>query len=150
MSEYLQILVLVITGIALVWFGFNIIFGHRARVRDIDRRTQLVRRLRRRQPKKDQDTIDFDGERQACPICGTKLKRGELVKTHAFPSVSGSKDRLMHIEGCTYCLNGDLKRNCPICRIPIAKNEILIARVFERTNRHNHVHIVGCIRCRRQ
>ena len=153
MLGYLQILVFVIFGIALLWFGFNLFIGQWAKIRtavkeyDNGHRNNKDGKIQKQQSS---DGSAFPVDPQACPICSTKLNRGELVKTHAFPSVTGGVDRLMHILGCAYCVEGDLERKCPVCGKFVGKNEFLVARIFERSHRRNHVHILGCIHCRRR
>jgi hypothetical protein len=135
MLEYLQILAFVMIGIALLWFGFTLFIGQWAQMR-IERAG--------RPPKKGEP-----GDPQICPICSSKLIRGDLVKTLAFPSITGGKDRLMHIRGCAYCIDGALKRSCPVCGVALSVTDILVARIFERPHRRAHVHIIGCNKCRR-
>jgi len=137
MQDYFQLLALVIAGVALLSFGFTFFLGQWAKMRlgQIDRLSKPAR--------------DSSNDFQACPICSSKLKKGDLVKTLAFPSITGGKDRLMHIRGCMYCMNGQLSRNCPICGVSLGLEDILVARIFERPNRRAHVHITGCNKCRR-
>ena len=89
------------------------------------------------------------GEPQVCPVCSSRLNKGDLVKSLAFPSITGGKDRLMYIRGCYYCLFEDLPRRCPVCGINLDDDDYLIARMFERSNRHNHVHVMGCNNCKK-
>jgi hypothetical protein len=74
-----------------------------------------------------------------------------LVKSAVYPPVKGT-DRLMHIMGCPFCLEGAAekrrRRICPVCHKPIGDGEYLFARVFERPGK-SHVHVLGCINCRR-
>jgi hypothetical protein len=135
MWEYLQILSLIIIGLVLLWFGFTFFVRQWAKIR-------LERASRVPKP-------ENTGDPQICPICSSKLIRGDLVKTLAFPSITGGKDRLMHIKGCAYCIDGAVKRSCPICGVSMSITDILIARIFERPHRRAHVHIVGCNKCRR-
>jgi hypothetical protein len=135
MQEYVQLLMIVIAGVALLSFGFTLFIGQWAKMRS----------SRDDRPQGEKSSSEF----QACPICSTKLKKGDLVKTLAFPSITGGKDRLMHIRGCAYCINGGMARNCPICGASLGLEDILVARIFERPNRRAHVHIVGCNKCRR-
>jgi hypothetical protein len=141
MGSYLQILAFVIIGIILLRFGYSLIFGRWAALfgggNAYSRRHKLHK------------VALAPGDPQACPICSAKLERGELVKTLAFPSITGGKDRLMHIRGCLHCIDGDLGRFCPVCGIPLSINDILIARIFERPERRPHVHVLGCNHCRR-
>ena len=152
MQDYVQILILVIAGVALLWFGFNILIGHLTRVRELNWRYKPEKMLKQHYKHSHSHTHGNQrgapGEPQVCPICSTKLYKGQLVKTNAFPSITGGKDRLMHIKGCSYCINGDLERRCPVCKKVISTNDILIARIFERPNRRSHVHIVGCSKCK--
>ena len=135
MGDFLQVLAFVIIGVALLWFGFTMLMGHLAK-RRLDAASRPL-------PQKDPT------DPQSCPICSSILKKGQLVKTLAFPSITGGKDRLMHIRGCIYCINGSLERKCPVCGISLDISDVLIARIFERPNRKPHVHITGCNKCRR-
>jgi hypothetical protein len=84
-----------------------------------------------------------------CPICLFKMESGEMVKTKAFPPLTpDSKDRLMHIQGCVYCMDGKRERICPVCGKTISVKDFLIARIFDRSIRRSHVHVLGCTQCR--
>jgi len=84
-----------------------------------------------------------------CPVCSSQMDRSDMVKTIAFPPITpNSKERLMHILGCYYCMDGRRERLCPVCGKTIGLDDFLIARVFARTNGHSHVHVVGCTLCR--
>jgi hypothetical protein len=84
-----------------------------------------------------------------CPICLFKMDSGEMVKTKAFPPLTpDSKDRLMHIQGCVYCMDGKRERICPVCGKTISVKDFLIARIFDRSIRRSHVHVLGCTQCR--
>jgi len=135
MQEYLQLLTFVIVGVALLSFGFTLFIGQWAKMRS----------NRDDWPREEKSSSEF----QACPLCSTKLKKGDLVKTLAFPSITGGKDRLMHVRGCAYCLNGGRGRNCPVCGVSLSLDDILVARIFERPHHRAHVHIIGCNKCRR-
>jgi len=135
MQDYVQLLTFVIVGVALLSFGFTLVMGHFGKMRL--NRDDL--------PKGEKSSSEF----QACPICSTKLKKGDLVKTLAFPSITGGKDRLMHVRGCAYCMNGGKERNCPVCGVSLSLEDILVARIFERAHHRAHVHIIGCNKCRR-
>ena len=139
MRDYLQMLIFVTIGISLLWFGYSLIMGQWSGIR---------RNMKYRFRRKVKGT-STPGDPQVCPICSSKLNKNDLVKTLAFPSVSGGRDRLMYIRGCVYCLSGHLERNCPVCGASLGENEILVARMFERTNRRSHVHVQGCTRCKR-
>jgi hypothetical protein len=137
MQEYLQLLTFVVVGVALLSFGFTLFVGHWGKMR-----------LNREDPLKGLSRVS-SSDPQSCPICSSKLKKGDLVKTLAFPSITGGKDRLMHIRGCAYCINGGIERNCPVCGVSLALDDILVARIFERPHHRAHVHIIGCNKCRR-
>ncbi|MDR2070346.1 MAG: hypothetical protein LBP81_02870, partial [Treponema sp.] len=85
------------------------------------------------------------GSPRSCPVCGLLLTRGELVKSSVFPDPGNGQGRLMHIEGCVYCLEGSRtgKRKCPVCGSPLNRDEMLFARMFEKPGR-SHVHVLGC------
>ena len=140
MSNYVQILIFVIIGVVLLWFGYNLFMGQlTAMHRNTKNRTQR---------RKVRATASADNN-QACPLCSTRLYEDDLIKTLAFPSVTGGRDRLMYIRGCVYCLTEDLARNCPVCGAALGEEEVLIARMFERPLRRPHVHVLGCTRCRK-
>ena len=137
MGHYVQALFLLIIAAMLLWFGYTLFFGIPAWGYGSERKR------RNPQPR----GMSFPGAPQTCPVCSTKLDGGELVKSLAFPSLNGGKDRLMHIKGCLYCLGGERKRVCPVCGCILQENDILICRMFERPRRP-HVHVLGCSRCR--
>ena len=141
MGEYIQVLVLVIAGIVLLWFGYSLFFGSLSPF--------YPGRFFWRNWKKKENIKGDVGDPQVCPVCSIKLERGELVKSVAFPSLTGGKDRLMYISGCFSCLNRNLPRQCPVCGSNLSVSDYLISRMFERSNRHNHVHVLGCNQCRR-
>jgi len=132
----MQILVIIVTGIVLLWFGYSLFFG----------RMPLFFSLFRKKKEQTKDK-GKPGDPQVCPICSIKLLKGELVKTFAFPS-GGGIDRLMYIRGCFSCLENNVPRRCPICKESMTIEDYLIARMFERPNRRNHIHVLGCNYCR--
>ena len=140
MRDYIQILTLVTVGVVLFWFGYSLLIGQFAGFR--------LGWLEWQKRKKFKTPRGAPGDPQVCPVCSTKLIKGYLVKSLAFPSLNGGKDRLLYIRGCVYCLEGDLQRVCPVCGDYLNQSDILIARMFERPRR-NHVHVIGCSKCRR-
>jgi hypothetical protein len=141
MGSYLEIVVMVVIGVLLLWFGYTLFFsvgGFHGLVFPKKQKRPL-----RKQPKGEA----LPGSPQTCPVCSARLDDGELVKSSAFPSFNG-KDRLMHLRGCVYCLEGGRPRICPVCGVHLKDNEILIARIFERPRRRSHVHVMGCSRCK--
>ena len=140
MISYLQILVFVTIGVFLLWFGYSLLIGQFAGIRLSW--LELQKRKNSRRPE------GLPGDPQVCPVCSAHLDKGQLVKSLAFPSLTGGKDRLMYISGCIYCLNGERSRVCPVCGEYLHDSDILVSRMFERPRR-NHVHVIGCSKCRR-
>jgi hypothetical protein len=140
MGDYIQVLALIVAGILLFWFGYSLFFGPMSPF----------------YPgwfpwskwgKKENDK-GTPGDPQVCPICSFKLDKGEKVKTLAFPSMSGGRDRMMYIRGCYTCLNNNVQRRCPVCGIELGLDDYLVARMFERSNTRNHIHVLGCNHCK--
>jgi hypothetical protein len=139
MGSFFQALVFVIIGVLLLWFGYNLFSGALNSAGG-------GRAAKPRKWKKDPQGEGFPGAPRTCPVWSARLGRGERVKSAAFPAM-GHLDRLMHIAGCPYCLEGDRERSCPVCGHILEEGEILIARMFEKPGR-SHVHVLGCSRCR--
>jgi len=138
MGSYLQILALVVFGIILLWFGYSLIFGRLSFIFSKNKKL-----------KKNDNHKGEPGDPQVCPVCSIRLERGAQVKTIAFPSFSGSKDRMMHIRGCISCLENGVPRRCPVCGIELSLSDFLIARMFDRPNKRSHIHVLGCNHCRK-
>jgi hypothetical protein len=134
----LPVLAFVFTGLALLWFGYTLFFRKGGPVS-----------LEKTGVKLGEAGEGWAGEAQSCPVCSARLENLQLVKSVAFPSLNG-RDRMMHIQGCVFCLGGKdpRPRTCPVCHSPLAKEEYLFARVFERPSRKPHVHVLGCRHCR--
>ncbi|MDR0289644.1 MAG: hypothetical protein LBI06_01760 [Treponema sp.] len=139
MQDFLQMLIFVIIAVALIWFGFTLFAGRFSKLYSDHKFHAWLR------DKPEKGTHP----NETCPICSSRLNRGDLVKTLAFPSITGGKDRLMHIKGCAYCIDGYLERKCPVCGTELDITDVLVARIFERPGRKAHVHIAGCNKCRR-
>jgi len=135
MGDFIQILALVIAGIVLLWIGYSLFFGKASPFYPYFFK------------KKQENLRGKPGDPQVCPICSMKLVKGDLVKSFAFPS-GGGTDRLMYIKGCFSCLEHDIPRRCPVCGKSMTLEDYLIARMFERPNRKNHIHVLGCNHCR--
>ena len=138
MGDMVQILIFIILGIVLLWFGYNLFFGH----------------LSPFYPylpwNKKKVIMGKPGDPATCPVCTMKMLRGELVKTFAYAGGSQTKDRIVNIKGCRSCLERDLPRRCPICRANLSIDDYLISRMFERNYQKNHIHILGCNKCRKR
>ena len=138
MGTLLQVFAFTLIGVILLYFGLTLFFAVPAGL------PVPVFRRRRRGPRP--KGIGIPGDSRTCPVCSAKLEKGERVKSSAFPSMGGT-DRLMHISGCCYCLEGDRSRICPVCGIILREGEFLVARLFEKPVR-SHVHVLGCTRCK--
>jgi len=68
MLGFLQILAFTIIGAVLLWFGFNLFVGQWARIRS---KHDQLKRLR------GAGSVD---DPQACPICSSRLNKGDLVR----------------------------------------------------------------------
>jgi len=137
MSGIIQILIYIIIGVVLFWFGYNLFFGHRSPFYPY--LPWNKKRIIMNKP----------GDPQTCPVCTMKMVKGDLVKTIAYAGSSQSKDRIVHIKGCVSCLEKNLPRRCPICRAKLSVSDYLISRMFERNYQKNHIHILGCNKCRK-
>jgi hypothetical protein len=140
MGNYIQVLTFVVIGIVLLWFGYTLLIGPLSGIRS----SWLQRKRAEAAPR-----TGSPGDPQVCPVCSMRLDKGGMVKSQAFPSITGGKDRLMYIRGCVYCLNGERLRLCPVCGASLGDNEILISRMFERPSSRSHVHVLGCSRCKK-
>jgi RNase P subunit RPR2 len=138
MGSYIQALALSIIGVFFLWFGFTLFFRNAF--------AGVAKTRRRRTPKRKTAT-GIPGAPRTCPVCSAVLARGERVKSTAYPSMGG-KDRLMHISGCTYCLEGDRVRSCPVCGAVLKPGDILVARMYDKPGR-SHVHVIGCSQCKK-
>ena len=87
MYMYLQILLLVIIGIILLWIGYTLFLSPISPF--------YPGWFPWKNWKKKENIRGEPGDPQVCPVCSIKMVRGELVKSVAFPSLSGGRDRLM-------------------------------------------------------
>ena len=140
MGMYIQILALVIVGIVLLWFGYTIFLSPVSPFYP-----GFFPFFNWRKPKEERGE---PGDPQVCPVCSLKMYKGELVKSLAFPSISGGRDRLVYIKGCFSCLEKDSNRRCPVCGSLLSVSDFLVSRMFERPGRKNHVHVLGCNKCK--
>jgi hypothetical protein len=100
----------------------------------------------RRHKSRSSQPAESDDNRRSCPLCGSKLERGERVRSVFYPSPG---DTLAEIHGCRYCdgPGATRPRRCPVCREIVPKTGYVIARVFKRPGK-THVHVLGCTGCR--
>jgi hypothetical protein len=137
MGSYIQALALSIIGVFFLWFGYTLFF----------RNALVGPRFRHRKNPKRKAATGFPGAPRTCPVCSAILAKGERVKSTAYPSMGG-RERLMHISGCAYCLDGDRVRTCPVCGAVLKPSDILVARMYDKPGR-SHVHVIGCSQCKK-
>jgi predicted RNA-binding Zn-ribbon protein involved in translation (DUF1610 family) len=139
MGMFFQILIFVIIGAFFLWLGYSLFFGRFSPIRLGTHRSNNEIDKEKGKP----------GEPQVCLVCSRKLVKGEHVKSFVFPSGSSKISRLVYVNGCTNCLNNDLVRECPVCGIDLHVSDYLAARMFERRDVKNHLHVLGCNHCRK-
>ena len=139
MGIFIQVWALIIIGIFLLWFGYTIFLSPLSPFYPGWFPWGLWK-LKREKGRPD--------DPQVCPVCSIRLFKGELVKSVAFPSLNMGIDRLMYIKGCYNCLNENVQRYCPICGSSLSIDDFLVSRMFERVGRKNHVHVLGCNKCK--
>lgn len=102
----------------------------------------------RRQENPEEISLPRKGRESPCPLCSTMLKPGERVHSVIYP---GKGDRLVEIYGCPYCYppNRAAPRYCPSCRRELVEDELVFARLFDKTGKI-HVHVNGCRVCMRR
>jgi hypothetical protein len=137
MGTYIHIFILIIGGILLFWLGYFLFLGPPSPFYPF-----LPWSKKKRHNGK-------PGDPQICPVCSMEMLKGDLIKTTAYPNSNGGIDRLMYIKGCYSCLENDLPRKCPICGAKLSLDDFLVSRMFERSFQKNHVHILGCNKCRK-
>lgn len=140
MGTIVQVLFFTFAGILLLWFGYTLFFA----LSGGDEESFPFKNAKGGRPKPKGEGVP--GAPRTCPVCSAKLDKNERVKSSAFPSLGGH-ERLMHISGCYYCLEGNRPRFCPVCGASLRADEFLIARMFEKPGR-SHVHVTGCTRCK--
>ena len=169
MGSYLKLLVFILIGLFLLWFIFSKFLRKKSHKNE-DRSIKLYKESippddtsgsggtpgsggapgsGAKPPLKKYKGTEDSGGLMICPICLFKMDNSEMIKTTAFPPLTkDSKDRLMHIHGCVYCIDGKRERICPVCGKTIGVKEFLVARIFDRSVRRSHVHVLGCTQCR--
>jgi hypothetical protein len=171
MGSNFKLLVLVLIGLLLLWFGYKlfIMLFKKNSQKDGNRSMKLYKESV--PPDSEQGSggepntggapsgakprlnpykgTANPGGLMICPICLFRMDNGEMIKTTAFPSMTAwDKDRLMHIHGCVYCMDGKRERLCPVCGKTLSLSDFLVARIFDRPHKRSHVHVLGCTQCR--
>jgi len=136
MGDFIQILLFVICGTILLSVGYYLFFGPMSPIYPY-------------LPWSKKKDFNIKKKDQICPVCLHVIARGDQLKTVVFPAKENSIDHIMHIKGCYTCLNTNVKRWCPVCRTNISKEDFLLARMFERSHTKNHVHVLGCTKCKK-
>ncbi|MBP7902178.1 MAG: hypothetical protein KA015_05125 [Spirochaetes bacterium] len=80
-----------------------------------------------------------------CIICGSRLKRGERLKSEKY---TVEDKTTVHIFSCPFCLEADdNKRKCPVCKRSLGRKEYLIGAMWKKDNGKNRLHVKGCVKC---
>ena len=87
----------------------------------------------------------------SCPVCLTKLKKGENLFSKVYGSSNQNNQRCI-INGCPHCFpvcEKGVERNCPVCGKAVSsKDGYLVARLFNKTeDGKKHVIVTGCNKC---
>ena len=99
-----------------------------------------------------------------CPLCATMLRKGQTVKSKVIEIATSSsgdkfaanrmgvKETIAHVFGCPYCwpYSSEHRRVCPFCKAELGQDDYVIARYFEKAQGRNHLHVLGCTRCRKK
>ena len=84
-----------------------------------------------------------------CPLCDADLFVGENLISKVYRPMN-VPDQLMIVLGCPHCYprcEDGRKRICPVCHKPVAQNQSLTARLFNKQLGKKHVHVIGCSNC---
>jgi hypothetical protein len=160
MGSFLKLLVFVILGIFLLWFCFSLYMRYQKK-KNLQNGERFIKKGKETaspdgasnsgvmpQPKPAYKGTANSGGLMICPLCLFRMDNSEMIKTRAFPPMAGENYRLMHIHGCVYCMDGKRERVCPVCGKTLSVSDFLVARIFDRTRRRSHVHVLGCTQCR--
>jgi hypothetical protein len=168
MDSNLKLLLYIIIGLLLMWIGYKLFFtflknkgddqglkspdgapGSGAKSGSGGASVSDGVASGAKPPLKKYKGTEDPGGLMICPLCLFRMDNSEMIKTTAFPPMTpDAKDRLMHIHGCVYCMDGKRERICPVCGKAIGVKDFLVARIFDRSVRRSHVHVLGCTQCR--
>lgn len=84
-----------------------------------------------------------------CPLCSSDLYVGENLISKVYRPMN-VPDQLMTVWGCPHCYpkcEPGVKRICPVCHKPVAADQSLTARLFNKALGKKHVHVLGCSNC---
>lgn len=102
--------------------------------------------------KKQPQPIKKGTPKSSCPICNSLLYEGERISSKIFNKPTTPDQRCI-INGCPHCFpysEPGIQRTCPVCKKKLPQDGYLIARMFYRPPKKNHVHIVGCTECHKR
>ncbi|AEE17819.1 hypothetical protein [Treponema brennaborense] len=90
-----------------------------------------------------------------CPLCGTRLARGENLVSRVFREIekAGDGEQRCTVLGCPHCYPAcepDVRRTCPVCGKRVPPDGWLIAKLYSRTGGKHHVRITGCTECHKK
>lgn len=131
-SDYFIIFFIVLVGLVTLFFALQMVSNYSRKKRE--EKNKFVR------PGK---------VVSKCPICGSDLVGKEKIVTRVYNTESKT-DQHCTIMGCPHCFphkEMGLRRKCPVCKGSLPQEGYLIAHLFNRKDRKNHVHIVGCTEC---
>lgn len=87
-----------------------------------------------------------DKPRGFCPLCAHPLMKGERIRSDQ--TEIGDVEVQTRIKGCLYCMGpmANRKRQCPVCKQKVAKDEVILALSDPRVDRLK-LRIKGCKAC---
>lgn len=89
------------------------------------------------------------GPKSVCPVCCTPLKPGEQLVTKVYKG-SSVNEKNCSIYGCPNCYplpHPGISRSCPVCKATLLPSSYLVAHLFVRDEKKNHVLVSGCVNC---
>ncbi len=134
-SDFILIFMLILTALVILFFAFHLVSNYSKRKRD--KKYQFVR------PEK---------AISKCPLCGSDLVGKEKIFSKVFNTETNAVQRCT-IVGCPHCFPHKeigTRRKCPVCKSTVPQEGYLIAHLFNRKDKKNHIHIVGCTECHKK
>lgn len=89
------------------------------------------------------------GPKSICPVCATPLEPGEQLVTKVYAG-SVVNEKNCSIYGCPHCYplpRPGIIRSCPVCKATLLPSSYLVAHLFVRDEKKNHVLVSGCVNC---
>jgi|GEM_PF-5332361 len=103
--------------------------------------------------KKDKKEKDNDLDEKQCILCSSKRSKDEKMSMFIFNSyakVGNLIEKPLYIYGCSYCKDNSLTRKCPICKKALSKSDHLVARLYIKSNKKQHIRVRGCNVCKKE